>query len=408
MQQPSLVKQLVTAILLIAIGGVVGFQIGHRNVLTATGVDIQALLSKTDQPAQYKNVDFSQFWDVWSILDKNYLDPTKLDPKKQVYGAIEGMTNSLGDPYTLYLPPTEQKRSSEDLAGSFFGVGIQLGYKDKTLAVIAPLKGTPAEKVDVKSGDLILHLKDSTKNLDVDTIDMSLEDAVDKIRGQKGVPITLTLAREGVAKPFDVAIPRGEIVVPSVELTYAEKNGKRAAVIHLSRFGGQTDDEWNTIVNEIIKQKNLSGVILDMRNNPGGYLDGAVNLASEFIKEGLIVSQEGREKTQKYTVNRVGQLTEIPIEVLINKGSASASEILAGALRDRRNAKLFGENSFGKGTVQDAMELPGGAGLHVTIGRWLLPNGDWIHGKGIAPTETVTDDPNTPNDEVVDKALDSF
>lgn len=408
MQQQSLAKQLITALLLLSIGGVVGFQVAHRNVITTGGINAKALLTKSDQPSEYKNVDFSQFWEVWGILDRTYLDPKKLDPQKQVYGAIQGMTNSLEDPYTIYLPPTQQKRSSEDLAGSFYGVGIQLGYKDKTLAVIAPLKGTPAESANVKAGDLILHLKDTTKNLDVDTVDMTLEDAVDKIRGQKGVPIILTLAREGVDKPFEVSIPRGEIVVPSVELTYAEKNGKRAAVIHLSRFGGQTDSEFNNIVTEITNQKNLAGVILDLRNNPGGYLDGAVNIASEFIGDGLVVSQEGREKTVNYPVNRKGRLTQTPVEVLINKGSASASEIVAGALRDRRDAKLFGENSFGKGTVQDAMELSNGAGLHVTVGRWLLPKGDWIHGKGIAPTETIADDPNTQNDEVVDKAIEAL
>lgn len=406
--QASSSKNFVTGFLLIAIGGIVGFQIGHRGVITSEGINAKALLNATDQPGQYKNVDFSQFWEVWGILDKTYLDPKKLDPQKQVYGAIQGMTNSLGDPYTLYLPPTDQKRSSEDLAGAFFGVGIQLGYKDKTLAVIAPLKGTPAEKVDIKAGDLILHLKDTTKNLDVDTFDMTLEDAVDKIRGKKGVPITLTLAREGINHPFDVTIPRGEIIVPSVELSYAEKNGKKAAVIHLSRFGGQTDDEWNKAVDEIVAQKDLAGVILDVRNNPGGYLDGAVYIASEFINDGLVVSQEGREQTQKYTVNRKGKLINLPVNVLINKGSASASEIVAGALRDRRNAKMIGENSFGKGTVQDAMELSGGAGLHVTIGRWLLPNGDWIHEKGIKPTIEVTDDPNTPQDEAVDTALENL
>ncbi len=406
--QQTFIKQVITAILLIAIGGVIGFQAGKKNVFTTSGFNPSALISHTDQPKEYQNIDFSQFWEVWGILNKSYLDPQKLDSKKQVYGAIQGMTNSLGDPYTMYLPPTEQKRTSEDLAGSFYGIGIQLGYKDNTLAVVAPLKGTPAASADVKAGDLILHLKDETKDLDVDTNGMSLEDAVDKIRGKKGVPITLTLAREKVDHTFEVTISRGEIVVPSVEVTYAEKNGKKAAVIHLSRFGGQTDQEWNKIVDEIVQQKGLAGVILDLRNNPGGYLDGAVNIASEFISDGLVVSQEGREETQKYTVNRRGKLTETPIEVLINKGSASASEIVSGALRDRRNAKLFGENSFGKGTVQDAMELSGGAGLHVTVGRWLLPNGDWIHGKGIAPTVEVADDPNTQNDEVIDKAVEAL
>lgn len=406
-ENPKIVlyKNILTAVLLLLIGGVLGFQVGQKNALSASGISIKSLLSKTDQPEQYKNVEFSQFWEVWGILDKKYLDPKKLDPQKQVYGAIQGMTNALGDPYTMYLPPTDQKRSSEDLAGAFYGIGVQLGYKDKVLAVIAPLKGTPAEKQNVKAGDLILHIKDTTKNLDEDTTNMSLNDAVDKIRGEKGVPIILTLAREGVDKPFDVSIPRDEIVVPSVELTYAEKNGKKAAVIHLSRFGGRTDQEWNSIVDEIVKQKNINGVILDVRNNPGGYLDEAINIASEFIKDGVVVAQESRDKTQNYTVNKKGRLTDLPVVVLMNKGSASASEIVAGALRDRRQAKLVGENSFGKGTVQDAMELENGAGLHVTVARWLLPKGDWIHEKGIPADIESTDDPNTSEDETVLKGV---
>jgi carboxyl-terminal processing protease len=161
-------------------------------------------------------------------------------------------------------------------------------------------------------------------------------------------------------------------------------------------------------VTEITRQTNLTGVLLDVRNNPGGYLDGAVDISSEFIPDGLIVSQEGREKTQKYTVNRKGRLTTLPVEVLMNKGSASASEIVAGALRDRRQAKLIGENSFGKGTVQDAMELGGGAGLHVTVGRWVLPGGDWIHEKGLPPNVEIADDPNTPEDEVINKAMETL
>jgi carboxyl-terminal processing protease len=408
-QQQQFLKNLITAVLLLSIGGVIGYQVANRNVISTSGFNPKALVTRGEQPAQYKHVDFSQFWEVWEILDRTYLDQDKIDPQKQVYGAIQGMTNSLGDPYTIYLPPAQQKRSSEDLAGSFFGVGIQLGYKDQTLAVIAPIKGTPADKADVQAGDLILHLKDPTKDLDMDTNGMSLEEAVDKIRGpKKGVPITLTLAREGRDGTFEVSIPRDEIVVPSVELTFAEKDGKRAAVIHLSRFGGGTDQQWNEVVDQIVKEPGLSGVILDMRNNPGGYLDGAINIASEFIKDGLVVSQQGRDRTQNYTVNRRGRLTDIPVEVLINRGSASASEIVAGALRDRRNAKLIGEQSFGKGTVQDAMELANGAGLHVTVGRWLLPSGDWIHEKGISASIEATDDPNTPNDEVIDKALESF
>lgn len=398
-------QQLLISFLVLTIGLVVGYQAGQKNLIDRNDFKPQAILVNEAQPAEYEEVDFQQFWQVWQILEENYLDPEKLDAKAQVHGAIKGMTGALGDPYTVYLPPTEQKRSQEDLAGAFYGVGIQLGYIDETLAVIAPLKGTPAEQAGVKAGDLILHIKDDTKDLDIDTNDLSLTDAVNHIRGNRGVPVTLTLYREGQDRPFDVDIKRDEIVVPSVELSYLEQDGGRAAVITLSRFGDRTDSEWEQIVTEIQAQSSLSGIILDLRNNPGGYLDGAIDIASEFIPDGLVVSQEGRFRTQPYSVNHNGRLTNLPVTVVINKGSASASEIVAGALRDRRGAKLIGENSFGKGTVQDAMDLEGGAGLHVTVGRWLLPSGEWIHDKGLPVSQEVVDDPETEPDEALQAAF---
>lgn len=401
----SSIKQIIIAILLIGLGGVVGYKLGQGKQVPIVSRLSSQWITHADQPEQYKNVDFRQFWNVWSILEESYLEPEKLNPEDQVNGAIQGMTSSLGDPYTFYLPPTDQQRSEEDLAGAFYGVGIELGYTEGILSVTAPLKGSPAERAGVEAGDLILHLKDSKKKIDEDTTDMSLEDAVNKIRGDKGSPITLTLAREGKQSPFEVVLERDEIVVPSVELSFEERNGKKAAVITLSRFGGRTDQEWGEIVSKIVSEPNVNVVLLDVRNNPGGYLQGAIDIASEFVKDGVVVSQQGRDATEKYTVTRQGKLTNIPVSVLMNKGSASASEIVAGALRDRRNAKLFGENSFGKGTVQDAMELDGGAGLHVTVGRWLLPNGDWIHEKGIAPTVEVKDNPDTEEDEVLIKAI---
>lgn len=406
-------KHLTLSVLLLALGGVVGFQIGQGRHLPLVSnipfIQQKFELINQDQPTKYGKVDFAQFWEVWSILENQYYDPTVLNPQKQVYGAIEGMTSALGDPYTLYLPPSDQKRSTQDLEGSFFGVGIQLGYIDKTLAVVAPLKGSPAEAVGVQAGDLILHIKDATKNVDQDTMDINILEAVDLIRGERNVPVSLTLYREGVDKPFDVDIKRDEIIVPSVELSYVEKDGKKAAVITLSRFGGRTDQEWSDAVTQITRQTGLSGVILDVRNNPGGFLDGAIDIASEFIKDGAVVSQQGKFNTQKYTVSKKGKLTDLPVDVLINKGSASASEIVAGALRDRRNAQLIGENSFGKGTVQDALELDNGAGLHVTVGKWLLPSGDWIHEKGLPANIEIKDDPETKDvDEVVMKALETL
>lgn len=409
------VRSFVVGILLIAIGGVVGFRVGAGQQVPGITQVLQAIpqsarLLNIRPPQDKTSIDFSQFWEVWQRLETYYLDPEKIDAKKMVYGAIQGMTSALGDPYTVYLPPQEQKRSMEDLQGSFEGVGIQLGFKNEILAVIAPLKGNPAEKADVRAGDLILRIKDEKKGIDKDTKDITLPEAVDLIRGPKGTSVKLTFLREG-GQPVEKELTRDTITVASVELTMVEFNGKKAAHLSLSRFGEKTNGEWGKAIESIIAERStIKGIVLDMRNNPGGYLEGAVDVASEFIPSGTVVTQQGRVESKVYTVNHKGRLVDIPVVVLVNKGSASASEIVAGALRDRRNAKLVGENTFGKGTVQDAQDdLPGGAGLHVTIARWLLPSGNWIHEKGLAPDVSAVDDVNTTDvDEALQKAVETL
>jgi len=274
--------------------------------------------------------------------------------------------------------------------------------------VMSPLKDMPAAKAGVQAGDFIVRIKDEKKNIDRDTAGISLPEAVSLIRGVRGTKVKLTFLREG-GQPEEKELMRETIVVPSVELTFVDvPNGKRVAHLVLSRFGDRTDGEWLKAVSRIVAdKKDVKGIVLDVRNNPGGYLQGAIDIASEFISGGVVVTQQGRTEKQAYSVNRRGLLTDFPLVVLMNKGSASASEIVAGALRDRKSAKLVGENSFGKGTVQDAMnDLPDGAGLHVTIARWLLPSGNWIHEKGLSPDVQVADDPNTTDvDEALQKAV---
>lgn len=402
-------KQVLIAALLVLLGGVVGYKLrGNENIPILTPLLSKARVVKvenTQQPEEYKNVDFGQFWDVWKILEQTYLEPEKVQPNEMVNGAIQGMTASLGDPYTVFLPPEEQKRSEEDLSGAFYGVGIQLGYIDNILAVETPLKGSPAEQAGIKAKDLIIHVKDS--KIDTDTTGWSLSEAVDKIRGERGSKVTLTLIRrDDKPDPFEVTLVRDEIIVPSAELSYVDlSNGQKAAVITLSRFGERTDAELNTAIESIRQQSpKVAGIILDMRNNPGGFLDGAVDVGSEFIRDGVIVTQQGRSSGRDYIAKGNARLADYPVEVVVNGGSASAAEIVAGALRDRRGAKLIGEKTFGKGTVQDALRLPNGAGLHVTIAKWILPKGDWIQTTGIPVDVEVKDDPNTPADEVLLKA----
>jgi len=350
-------------------------------------------------------IDTTSMNDVLERLKKSYLKTEDIDAKKLMYGAAEGMTKSLGDPYTNFFPPVNNSRSKEDLSGEFGGVGIQLGFVDKTLAVMTPLKDTPAMKAGVKAGDLILKIVDKKNNVDKDTSGITLDEAVNLIRGEKGTEVTLTMFREGDKQSNEVVLVRDIINVPSTEIEWID-NGK-VAVISVNRFGEQTLTEWNKIVAEI-KSKNASGVILDLRNNPGGYLQRAVDLGSEFISSGVIVKQRDRLNTEVLSVDRVGKLIGMPLVVLINRGSASASEILAGALRERIGIKLVGEKSFGKGTVQEAQDLPDGSGLHVTVAEWLLPSGANIHGNGLEPdvlVEYVYDEKNPEADNQMDKAL---
>ncbi len=355
--------------------------------------------------------DFGKFWEVWKRLEKSYVDPAKLDYAEMTWGAMEGLAQSLGDPYTQYLPPKENKAANEDLNGSFFGVGIELGYREGTLAVVSPIANSPAERAGVRAGDLILKIKDEDKELETDTRGMSLPTAVTHIRGDKGTEVVLTLYRDGEAKEFEVNLVRDEIVVPSVELAFVENAGRSYAHLQLHRFGGRTDREWGEKVAEIIA-KRPAGVVLDLRNNPGGYLDGAVYVASEFLASGVIVKQEGRSSGETYSVNRNGSLVSIPLVVLINQGSASASEIVAGALQDNKRAKIVGEQSFGKGTVQEVQDLSDGSSLHVTVAKWILPSGSWIGEKGVTPDVVVEDLPAKEGEEEVDeqleKALESF
>lgn len=366
----------------------------------------RARVQNADAPANHSDVNFGIFWEVWDVLENNYVDQTKLDATKMVDGAVAGMTSSLGDPYTSYLPPKDFERTGEDLAGAFYGVGIELGYKNGILAAVAPLADSPAEKGGVKAGDLIIRVKDTAKSLDADSSQWSLSEAVDNIRGPKGSQVTLTLAREEAKEPIEVTLTRDEIVVKSVELTYVEQGSKKVAHVKLSRFGERTMAEWDGVVKDIVSQKNsLSGIVLDMRNNPGGLFDDAIAVASDFIPEGVIVSQQGRTTKQDFTSRGTGRLANMPLVVLVNKGSASASEIVAGALRDRLSAKIVGEKTFGKGTVQDRRDLSNGGGVHVTIAKWLLPGGSWIHETGIPTDPEIKDNPETEEDEQLQKAI---
>lgn len=393
----------VFSVLVAVLAFFLGWQLGHKDVtLKWENYRFKFNVANQQVPSNL-NLDFKLFWDTWNLVSNNYIDKKAIDPQKMYYGAISGMVAAVGDPYTVFLPPEEQKSSKEDLGGSFEGVGMELGFnKEKRLVVIAPLDGTPAKNAGIKPGDLILKINDK------DTYNMSLPDAVKLIRGEKGTNVDLTMFREGDKDSRVFTIKRDTIIVKSVQLDFKNSaSGKKIAVIKLTRFGERTETEWLNIVKQIIDAK-ANGIILDVRNNPGGFLDAAVFIGSEFLSSGNVVLQQNASgQVSPFKVNRSGKLLDIPVVVLINKGSASASEIVAGALQDRGRAKLVGEKSFGKGTIQETQPLPNNTGIHITIAKWLTPNSRWVNDtQGFEPdfkVEANKDDPS--KDPQLDKAI---
>lgn len=404
----SKIRSIVVILALLILAGGIGYQLGERKVSLGLAGDKRPVVN-TGAPSG-TSVDFGLFWDVWGKLTRYYIDPQTIDVQKLVHGAITGMVASVGDPYTSFFPPQENKQFKEDLGGAFEGIGAELGMKDGRVVIVSPLKGTPAELAGVKPNDIILKVDDD------ETAGWTVEQAVNKIRGPKGTKVRLTLLSPIDSQgPREVSITRNTITVPSViswvkpirEVTEiseatqaatlkAKSSDDRIAYIKLTRFGDNTNADWNKAVDGILsadKNNKVAGLVLDLRNNPGGYLDGAVYIASEFMKGGTVVSQVNSDGTrQDYPTDRKGRLTNMNVVVLVNKGSASAAEIVSGALRDSKRAKLVGETTFGKGTVQTPFDLSGGSSVHITTGKWLLPGGSSISQTGLTPDITVVPD----------------
>lgn len=376
----------------------IGWQAGHRDLQFKQHNFLPTVNIINKEPPKGVNVDFSLFWKVWDELPKEYIDKSAVDPQKMLYGAISGMVSSVGDPYTSFLNPDQNQSLHDELGGSFEGVGIQLGYnKDKQLVVIAPLKNTPADRAGIQPKDIILKINGK------DASELTLPAAVDAIRGPAGSKVTITIVRGDNASPKDITLIRERIKIKSVELTWKDK----VAVIKILRFGEQTNAEWDKAVDEAV-QKQAKAIVVDVRNNPGGFLNSAVYLGSEFLKGTIVVQEDGNGVKKNFDATRVGRWLEGPVVFLANGGSASASEILAGAVQDRGRGKIVGEQSFGKGTVQEVVDLDGGAGLHVTVFKWLLPSGRWINEVGLSPNikvEMTQADRDAGRDPQLDRAL---
>lgn len=406
-------KPSITNVILLISAGILlfagGFKVGQMKGSSANSqsrfVNTSSDFARNEQAAE---MDFSLFWETWNKLEEKYVDQKKLSTEKMFYGAIKGMVASVEDPYTFFLTPEENQKSKDDLGGKFEGIGAQLGLKEGQILVVAPIKNSPAERAGVKAGDIIVKINGESAQ------GLSLNEVVGKIRGEKGTKVKITMLRAG--KEIDFEIARDTIQVESVELNYEDSANGKIAVIKINQFGDTTNREWDQAASEVAQRyqsKEIAGMVLDLRDNPGGYLESSVYIASEFLPiRSVIVKQESTiEPDRTYTVRREGRLQNIPVVTLINRGSASASEILSGALRDYNRTELVGEKSFGKGSVQEALDLDKGAGLHVTVAKWILPKGDWINGKGIQvahPVENTVPEGNTMSreyDKQLDKAL---
>ncbi|MEO5657292.1 MAG: S41 family peptidase [Nitrospiria bacterium] len=322
--------------------------------------------------------DLRPFTEVLNQVQRNYVEETK--PKDVIYGAIRGLLNML-DPHSAFMPPDLYKEMQVDTKGEFGGLGIQIGLKDERLTVIAPIEGTPADRAGIKAGDKIVKIEGTS------TKDVSLMDAVNKMRGPKGTKVNLTLEREGIKAPFDVTLMREIIKIQSVKSKVLDDG---IGYLRLTQFQEQSGKDLTKALESLRTQK-IQSLILDLRNNPGGLLTAAVEVSELFLPKGkAVVSIRGRQgKAEEYTADGAKPLLDLPMIVLVNEGSASASEIVAGAMQDWGRAVVVGTTTFGKGSVQTIIPLSDGSALRLTTAKYFTPKGRSIQNTGIDPTITV-------------------
>lgn len=355
-----------------------------------------------------QKLDLNQFWQVYDLIERRFVGT--IDPSKATEGAMAGLVQSLGDPYSSYLPVQARKDLADELRGEFEGIGAELIQKDGLITVVTPLSLSPAETAGLKAKDIILKIGDES------TESMSINDAVSKIRGPKGTTVILEVARSKVTDPIKLIIKRDAIRVKSVDSKMLDNN---IGYIEIRQFGDDTVDLFKKTLNELIG-KQPKALIIDLRNNPGGYLDAVAPIVGQFIAPNIIVKERYTQRdtfwksfTSNYQNERIEVirsmevpiLPNIPLFVLINGGSASATEIMSGALQDYTRATLVGQKTFGKGSVQDIIPLKNGAALRLTIAEWLTPKDRRISKKGIDPDVVVEGDKTTESDLVLAKAI---
>lgn len=364
----------------VLITGLVAFGLGYSFASSAPGT------------APFKNAEFSEndtdgtpvpgLEEVWAALQKSYYDGSKLTLKKLEYGAVRGFVSAIDDPYTVFMDPEESKEFGDDLSGTLEGIGAELDVKEGRLTVVTPLKNSPAQAAGIKSGDFIYKIDNDF------TEDMTLYEAIHRIRGPKGTVVTLTLIREGNFKPFEAKITRDEIALESVTV---EKLDGDIFHVSISQFSDRTKAEFNPIIERLLLEK-ADGIVLDLRGNGGGFLDVSIDIVSEFLKgevPAAIIKKRAGEENEIVKTDGSARLADIPLAVLVDGGSASASEIVAGAIQDYKRGAVMGEKTFGKGSVQEINELKDGSSLRLTIAKWFTPLDRSIDGVGITPDKEV-------------------
>ena len=345
-----------------------------------------------------QEIDFQQFWDIWNLVKDNYIYQP-VSEQDLFYGALQGLLFGLDDPYSVYFTPEDAAAFTAELDGTFFGIGAEIDSKDDYIVVVAPLAESPAELAGLRAGDRIVAIDG------VDTFGMNVTDAVRSIRGEQGVAVVLSVLREGADELMEISIVRDEITMESVEWEIREDG---IAVISIYMFNDDTIGLFEQAVQDVL-QADVKGIVLDLRNNPGGVLSAAIQIGGYWIDGQPIAIERTITESRPLVASGVAQLAGIPTAVLINAGSASSSEILAGALNDYDVATLIGEKTFGKGSVQEYIELPDDSAVKITVAEWLTPNGDSINHVGITPDMEVLyseDDYNEGRTPQLDAAID--
>ncbi|PIP55442.1 MAG: hypothetical protein CO183_00630 [Candidatus Zambryskibacteria bacterium CG_4_9_14_3_um_filter_42_9] len=386
---------------LIAVGSFnIGFRSGENSLSTAV-----AGLENTTE-GKPESIDFGPFWKTWNLINEKYVSASTsteaVSEQEKVWGAIKGLTSSLDDPYTVFFPPVESKLFESDIRGNFEGVGMEVVAQDGAITIIAPLKNSPAERAGIMAGDIVIAI-DETK-----TVNLSTEDAVQLIRGEKGTTVTLTIFRKNTTEPFDLEVKRDVIDIPTLS-TKELPDG--IFLIELYNFSAQSPNLFRAALREFILSDN-DKLVLDLRGNPGGYLEAAIDMASWFLPSSHVVVREdfGPAREEKIYRSKGYDIfsDNLKFVILINKGSASASEILAGALAEHGKAILVGDKTFGKGSVQELVAITPETSLKVTIARWLTPNGLSISKQGIEPdfmVEYTAADRERDTDPQLEKAI---